>query len=431
MTKNYVIDTNVLLLDPEAIFKFEDNNVIIPIGVIEELDRFKKDQTELGKNARHISRSLDVLRTQGDLREGVPIGEGKLMVRYNGNLQSFYKETNVDLHVIHVAQEVAKREPDVPCIIVSRDINVRIRSNALGLNAESYESDKIPHSEVDKGHCEAIVSEEAFEKLVNKQSIDVKEAFVVDVELFPNYYLMLQKEGATKNTLLGRVDQGGKTIRRLISCPNGIGIVPKNKEQGFVMDALMDNNIKLVCIAGKAGSGKTLLSVAIGYYLVTRQRDYKRLLVSRPVFPMGRDIGYLPGDINDKLDPWMNPIYDAFDVLNGDKQLRGRDLVDGVNVVVEPLTYIRGRSIRDQFLIIDESQNLNSHEIKTIITRAGENTKVVLTGDIYQIDHPYLDSLSNGLSYATMNMKDSKLSAHIVLEQGVRSELAEEAANKL
>ena len=430
MVKNYVLDTNVLLLDPNAITQFEDNNVIIPIGVIEELDKFKKDQSELGKNARHVSRSLDILRQQGDLREGVKVGQGKVMVRYNGNLNSYYKESNVDLHVLHIAQKIVEQDPETPCIIVSRDINVRIRANALGLRAEGYESDKIPHSEIDKGYSEATLDQAAFADFADNKEVPIKSIFV-DGEPTPNHYLVVHKDTDPKSSLLGRVDRDGKKIRRLLACPSGIGLMPKNKEQGFVVDALLDNDIKLVSIIGKAGSGKTILSVAIGYYLSVKQKEYSRLLVSRPIFPMGRDIGYLPGDIGEKLDPWMTPIYDAFDVISHDKRMNGRNMVDGCNVVVEPLTYIRGRSIRDQFLIIDEAQNLNTHEIKTIITRAGENTKVVLTGDIYQIDNPYLDSLSNGLSVVTMNMRDSRLSANITLEKGVRSELAEEASNKL
>jgi len=410
-------------------FRFEDNNVIIPIGVIEELDRFKKEQSELGKNARHVSRSLDILRHEGDLKNGVKVGEGKLTVRYNGNLHSFYKESNVDLHVLHIAQKIVETEPGTPCVIVSRDINVRIRANALGLKAEGYESDQIPHHEIDKGYSEVILDDKAFQALSDGRELSVASV-EFDVDPTPNYYLVAHKS-SEKASLLARIDKDGKKVKRLLSCPQGVGLMPKNKEQGFVVDALLDNDIKLVSIAGKAGSGKTILSCAIGYYLAVKQKDYKRLLVSRPVFPMGRDIGFLPGDIGEKLDPWMTPIYDAFDVIKNDKQGAGRHLVDGCHVMVEPLTYIRGRSIRDQFLIIDESQNLNTHEIKTIITRAGENTKVVLTGDIYQIDNPYIDSLSNGLSVVAQNMRDSGLSANIVLEKGVRSDLAEEAANKL
>jgi PhoH-like ATPase len=429
MIKSYVLDTNVLLLDPEAMFKFEDNNVIIPIGVIEELDRFKKDQSELGKNARQISRLLDDLRNKGDLRAGVSVGDGKVMVRYNGNLESYLKENNVDLHVIHIAQKTMDDDLETPCIVVSRDINVRIRANALGIKAENYESDQINHHEMDTGYSEIYLDDLLFEEFSDKKEISIDKLTLND-EIYPNHYFLIYNS-ITNASLLGRSDVNCRFIKKLITCPHGVGLMPKNKEQTFLIDALMDNDIKLVCVAGGAGTGKTLLAAAIGYYLTVAKKEYKRLLVSRPVFPMGKDIGFLPGDINEKLDPWMCPIYDAFDVIKGSTHVNGRAMIDGHNVVVEPLTYIRGRSIRDQFLIIDEAQNLNAHEIKTIITRAGENTKVVLTGDIYQIDNPYIDSLSNGLSVVMMAMKDSSLSAHIVLEKGVRSELAEEAARKL
>ena len=429
MIKNYVLDTNILLLDPNAIFNFEDNTVIIPIGVIEELDKFKKDMTELGRNARETSRSLDQLRAKGNLKDGVKVGEGTIKVCYNGNLKGYYKESNIDLHVIHIAQERIKLEPDIPCIIVSRDINVRIRADALGLNAESYESDKISHTDTDKGFSEIIVPDEAFLEYADKKKIQKVE--LTKEPLPANHYLIIKSDEGERKSLLGRVNSSPDMVRKLISCGTKLSIIPKNKEQEFVIDALLDNSIKLVSIVGKAGCGKTLLAIAVGYYLTVMERRYKRLLVSRPIFPMGRDLGYLPGTLDEKLDPWMHPIYDAFDVLNKDDSKKGKDMIDGINVVVEPLTYIRGRSIHDQFLIVDEAQNLTPLEIKTIITRAGEGTKVVLTGDVHQIDNPYIDSLSNGLSVVMAAMKGSSLAASIVMEKGVRSALAEEAANKL
>lgn len=433
MVKNYVLDTNVLLQDPDSIYNFEDNCVIIPIGVIEELDKFKKDMTELGRNARQVSRSLDALRVKGDLKAGIPVGThgGTLMVRYNGNLESFYKEQNIDLHVIHIAQETIKRQPTVPCIIVTKDVNIRIRANALGLEAQTYESDKIPHDDIDSGHSEVLVSDEIFD-VYNS----MKEYLVADIpalkDLPPNYYLLIKRESDPKKSLLGRISPDGQLLKKLIAPPTKFPLSSRNKEQAFLLDALLDNDIKLVSITGKAGTGKTLLAIACGFHLVQNDRVYKRLLVSRPVFPMGRDIGFLPGDIGEKLDPWMQPIYDAFDIINTTKLSSGRDVVKGYsNIVIEPLTYIRGRSIHDQFLIIDESQNLTALEIKTIITRAGENTKVVLTGDIYQIDNPYIDALSNGLSVVSLAFRGSKLATHITLDRGVRSDLAEEASNKL
>ena len=432
MIKNYVLDTNILLQDPNSLFNFEDNCVIIPIGVVEELDKFKKDVTELGRNARQVSRSLDELRQKGDLREGVETKNGGFVkVRYNGNLKSFYKETNVDLHVIHIAQETTQREPETPCVIVSNDVNIRIRSNALGLASEKYEGSKITHDDLDVGFVNVTCPDEVFDVYAS-----IKECEVSDIpslgEASPNLYLVMHKESDPKKTFLGRVDANGQFVKKLVAPPSRFPLSSRNKEQAFLLDALLDNDIKLVSIAGKAGTGKTLLAIACGFYLVEHDKHYKRLLVSRPVFPMGRDIGFLPGDIEEKLDPWMQPIYDAFDVINLNQTFSGREMVkNSPNIVVEPLTYIRGRSIHDQFLIIDESQNLTALEIKTIITRAGENTKVVLTGDVYQIDNPYIDSLSNGLSLVALAFKGSKLATSIVLDKGVRSDLAEEASNKL
>jgi PhoH-like ATPase len=431
MIKNLVIDTNILLQDPNSIHSFEDNIVIIPIGVIEELDKFKKDMTELGRNARQSSRLLDELRLKGDLRNGVSLGEhGILKVSYNGNLQSFYKEQNVDLHVIHIAQETMKNFPDVPCVIISQDVNVRIRANALGIQAEGYENGSIHKDELDVGYREVIVDKDIFSDFIHN-----KEVFVSNIkdigEIPPNYYVILANNTSDK-TLLGRVSSNGDTIVKLINAPRGMLIKPINVEQKFLIDALLDQDIKLVAIAGKAGTGKTLLSVSAAHYLTKEEMVYKRMLVSRPIFPMGKDVGYLPGELSEKLDPWMQPIYDAFDVITGFKDKNIKETIkNDPTIVVEPLTYIRGRSIHDQILIVDEAQNLTPLEIKTIITRAGANTKIILTGDIYQIDSPYIDSLSNGLSVVINAFRGSKIATSLMLEKGVRSELAEEASNKL
>lgn len=430
MVKNYVLDTNVLLQDPDSIFHFEDNCVIIPIGVIEELDKFKKDVTELGRNARKVSRSLDELRKQGDLREGVKLEHGILKVRYNGNLEGFYKEQNIDLHVIHIAQETKKREQDVPCIIVSNDVNIRIRSNALGLESEGYERGSVKKDELNLGYQEIMVDDDVVSAFTHNKEVSVRSIDGCGC-LFPNCYVIFRKKSDQK-TVLGRVDDNGENIRKLIYGPRSMSIKPINVEQKFLMDALFDTDIKLVAIAGKAGTGKTLCAIAASYCQTVDEKLYKRMLVSRPVYPMGRDIGYLPGDMGEKLDPWMQPIYDAFDVITGFKNANIRETIkNDPSIVVEPLTYIRGRSIHDQILIVDEAQNLTTLEIKTIITRAGENTKIILTGDIYQIDNPYVDSLSNGLSVVINAFRGSKIAAGLMLEKGVRSELAEEASNKL
>lgn len=430
MIKNYIIDTNVFLNNSDALFHFEDNNVIIPIGVIEELDRFKKDVTELGRNARQTSRHLDDLIEKGDLKEGVATKTGgKISVRYNGNLNLSYKEQNVDLHIINIAQEITKSEPEIPCIIVSRDTNVRIRANALGIKAQNYERDRVNKDDVDKGYSELELSNKNFEEIISEKEIDLEKC--IDPALtFPNYYYIIKKAG-DKKTILGRVNKEKTKIIRLMPFSTRLPIIPKNKEQNFLFDALLDKDIKLVAIAGKPGSGKTLVSVGIASYMTMVEKKYKRMLVSRPVYPMGKDIGFLPGELTEKLDPWMTPIYDAFDVINDNKS-SGREYVKNhPQIVVEPLTYIRGRSIHDQILIVDEAQNLTTLELKTIISRAGENTKIILTGDIHQIDNPYIDSLSNGLSMVIAAFRGSSIATSLVLERCVRSELAEEAADRL
>jgi len=852
MIKNYIVDTNVFLTNAEALFHFEDNNVIVPIGVIEELDKFKKDITELGRNARQTSRYLDELSEKGDLKEGVLIKSGgKVSVRYNGNLNSLYKEQNVDLHVIHVAQETMKKEPDIPCIIVSRDTNIRIRANALGIKAENYEKDSVKKDDINKGFSDIEVSVKNFEELISNKEIDISKC-LDPKDTYPNYYYIIKKSG-DKKTILARVNKDKTLLTRLMPFSTRLPISPKNKEQNFLFDAILDNDIKLVAVAGKTGSGKTISSIALANYMTMVEKTYKRMLVSRPVYPMGKDIGFLPGpqpltakiltpngwttmgelqigskviardgswatvtgifpkgikkvykitttdygtteccedhlwftrtaedrkrgytgsvkttqeimrslqskicekklnsgvprygkirpnhfiprndavcfdskdkllipsytfgcilgdgyignsvsissidhdlidrckleleeigcnlrrvknsilytissnfknniperqviikDLSDgtekvysgrnqvaeqlninknlvnercrnksvingeqylfgtrerwrnlvknelyklglenkrawekfipnmykyssikdrlsllqglmdtdgtvgkrgfccyfttslrlandlseivkslggrthtrtrnkigkskvfkgknitsrrliyevtvslplcynpfyikrkservkrnaihgvgitsieyvgdkevqcilidrpehlyitddyivthntleeKLDPWMTPIYDAFDVINKNK-VSGREYVqNNPSIVVEPLSYIRGRSIHDQILILDESQNLSTLELKTIISRAGENTKIILTGDIQQIDNPYVDSLSNGLSTVIAAFRDSKIATSLVLEKCVRSELAEEAADRL
>tara|TARA_R110000824_G_scaffold218435_3_gene405074 strand:+ start:4964 stop:6298 length:1335 start_codon:yes stop_codon:yes gene_type:complete len=444
MAKNYILDTNVLLTDATSIFKFEDNNVIIPIGVIEELDKFKKDMTELGRNAREVSRSLDDLRGQGDLRAGIKTDNGgTIAVKYNGNFDSYYKETNVDLHVIHLALKIKENDKDHNAIIVSRDINVRVRADALGLEAENYDTNVVEYKDLEGGYAEIYLDPVLFEELKERQEIPIKDIYDIEFPKHPNYYYMVHDSSvhdSSKNDndcgdcgIMARMNPEGTAIRRLISCPQDLTIKPRNREQGFVVDALMDNDINLVAISGKAGTGKTILAVSVGMHLVETEKRYKRLLVSRPVFPMGRDLGFLPGDIEAKLDPWMQPIYDAFDVIcQNNKNQSGREIVEqNHRIVVEPLTYIRGRSIHDQVLIVDEAQNLTPLELKTIITRAGDNTKIVLTGDINQIDNPYIDSMSNGLATVISAFKDSKLAAGIVMSKGERSALSEEATERM
>jgi PhoH-like ATPase len=435
MKKNYILDTNILLQDATSIFQFEDNNIIIPVGVIEELDKFKKENNELGRNARQVSRYLDDLRVKGDLQKGVPVKEGSLRICYNGNLDSYLKVVNVDFHVIRIAQYTMEQEPNIPCIIISRDINVRIKANALGIKAENYKGNALePSYELDKGFDVMSVPLSVMRDIEEKGKLPIEE-FKNLKNKNPNYYYLLEcKTKGNEVSLLAKVDKLGENIIMLnASGCQRLMIKPRNLEQTFALDALLDPDIKLVSLSGVAGTGKTLLAVASGYYMTEEKRMYKRMLVSRPVIPMGKDLGYLPGDLNEKLDPWMQPIYDAFDVIQyGKKNGNGKNFVNmSENIIVEPLTYIRGRSIQDQYMIVDESQNLTPLEIKTIITRASENTKIVLTGDVEQIDNPYVDTTSNGLSVVMDAFSDSSIASGIVLSKGVRSKLSEEACKRL
>lgn len=424
MIKNYILDTNVLINDPDAIYKFEDNNIIIPMGVIEELDKFKKEVTDIGRNARRVARRLDELRSEGTLTEGIKVNGGKLRVVYNGDAKR-YRES-VDLQVIHTAQRLVEEEPDVSCVIVTRDVNIRLRADAIGLNAENYRGNVIDMDQLTKGYDTVHLDGATMQILAEQHRYDD-----LDCQGFlPNQYLIIKEDTDPKHSLLGRISADGQSILTLKALPHDMPIKPKNKEQVFALDALLDPDIHLVSLVGRAGTGKTLAAVAAGYYstvIMNGKSSYSKMLISRPIMPMGRDIGFLPGDKEEKADPWMQPIYDSLDVITGKG---GRSIVEKYSnlITVEVLTYIRGRSIHNQFMIVDEAQQLMPLEAKTILTRASHNTKIVLTGDIEQIDNPYVDRTSNGLITALQAFKSSPIAAHIILEQGVRSDLAEEAS---
>jgi len=444
--KNFIIDTNVLLQDPESIFSFQENTVIIPIGVIEELDNFKRESGELGRNSRQVSRTLDKYRESGDLREGVPIGEGregKIRVVYNGLLGTYKKEKDVDFHVLHMASIIKEKEPENECIVISRDMNVRLKANALGIASSNYKAGEICiRTGIDDGYVEVKLNRETYAELSLKNECNVEDAFEENEVPMSNYYVLVEGPKGEKH-INAKVSPDRKRLEKLIGCPKGMKIRPKNKEQAFALDALLDPDIFLISLIGRAGTGKTLLATAAGELLVEQQDKYEKLLISRPIQPMGKDLGFLPGDINEKLDPWMQPIYDALEIIHASgkvqkdskkctKKLSGKKIAENSDkIFIEPLTYIRGRSIHQQFVIVDESQNLTPLEIKTIITRAGENTKIVLTGDIEQIDNPYLDTKTNGLSVVLDAFKGSKYAAHIVMKDGVRSILSEEASKRL
>ncbi|HIA01100.1 MAG TPA: PhoH family protein, partial [Myxococcales bacterium] len=389
MIKNFVLDTNVLLHDAAAMYTFGENNVVIPIYVIEELDNFKKDLNELGRNARQVSRTLDGLRGEGSLTEGVPMSDGgTLRVAFTEkSLPKKYSNTHqMDNSILATALTIQESEPDNPCVFISMDTNLRIRAEAVGLCSEDYDKDHIDISELYTGWLEVSV-EDRFITLLNEEGRaplnDMINQDELAAPLYENQYLLVRAIGDRSNAALCRLAVADNQVICLPRMREGVwGIRARNKEQNFVLDALLNDDIRLVTLVGKAGTGKTLLAIAGGLARTTDAEIYHRLLVSRPIFPLGKDIGYLPGSIEEKLNPWMQPIYDNVELLLGlsrqDKS-NGRsyhELVDMGIIQIEPLTYIRGRSIPHQYLIVDEAQNLTPHEVKTIITRAGEGTKV-------------------------------------------------------
>lgn len=431
MKKHYVLDTNVLLHDPSAIEQFEDNDVVIPLKVIEEIDTFKRDLTERGRNARQVSRMLDELRRNGKLSEGVPLASGgSIRIAFPGEKTHYREGLTADDEILLMARQILKNDPKTPCVVVSKDINLRLKADALGLDAEDYETDRVDISELYLGHSEMNVSRDAVEAFKRDGRIPFESN-----KVSPNEYVLLHDESDPHHTFLSRHDHEARALVTLIPTPEEIRPVqPRNKEQHYAMDALLNDQVKVVTIIGKAGTGKTLLAVAAGLYKVMEQKNYRRLLVCRPTIPMGKDIGYLPGTMEEKLNPWMQPIYDALDFLSNGRRAgwkRGEAGLDDERIGIEPLTYIRGRSIPNQYIVVDEAQNLTPLEAKTVLTRVGPGTKIILTGDIYQIDNPYVDSMSNGLTYIVERFRSQSLSSHIVLSKGVRSEVAELAANLL
>ena len=439
MIKNFILDTNILLHDCQAIFNFEDNNVIIPMTVIEELDHFKKEMNELGRNARQFSKIMDSFRDQGFLIEGVKVGNGVVSVGFSRQdalklLPSEMDPKIADNRILAIALFIQKHDTN-PTILITKDTNLRIKADALGLSAESYENDTVDFETLYSGHTEFLDQPNANQFVFKGDGSAIKRYDMTQDMLVP---------------LRGDLDAWG--------------LSPRNNEQKMALDLLLNDDIKLVTLVGKAGTGKTLLSIAAGLRKVTEEFVYKKMLVSRPVFPMGKDIGFLPGDITEKLAPYMQPIYDNVEYLmsgqisskiKGTKSTKrptkadfqaqadqeekdygvlGKghmELVAAGIMEIEALTYIRGRSIPNQYMIIDEAQNLTPHEIKTIVTRAGINTKLIFTGDPAQIDNPYLDASSNGLTYLVEKFKDAAIAGHVTLTQGERSELAEIASNIL
>jgi PhoH-like ATPase len=436
--KNYILDTNVLLHDPNSLLNFKDNCVLLPMEVIEEIDRFKRESTELGQNARGVSRMLDGLRGTGSLSEGVDLPNGgRLRIVYNRGkttkTEVVFSSDTVDNRILTLAFGIKKSKPKSQTILVSKDINLRIKADALGLMAEDYETDRVFITDLYTGMVELGVSAEKMAAFRANGELDLNGD---SKRYFPNEYCTLFEETNPKRTALTKVDATGTKLIPIVDSREGVwGIKPRNREQHFGLDALLDDRIKLVTLMGKAGTGKTLLAMAAGLKRTVMDREFRRLVVARPTISMGKELGFLPGSLDEKLAPWMQPIHDALEMLGdlnmGHEHRRSGDLMRSGSIVVEALSYIRGRSIANQFMIIDEAQNLTPLEAKTIITRVGNGTKIVFTGDPYQIDNPYVDSSSNGFNYIVSRFREQAISAHIEFQKGERSELAELAANIL
>jgi PhoH-like ATPase len=434
--KNYILDTNVLLHDPSSLLSFQDNEVLIPIEVIEEIDRFKRESTERGQNARAVSRTLDQLREQGRLSEGVGLPNGgRLRIVFpnkNGNGHVTIGDNTVDGRIVALACDVQAAQPLQATILVTKDINLRIKADALGLQAEDYETDHVLIRDLYTGMFELTGTAAELAVFRAQGGMPLPN----DSRRCPNEYCTLTEETSARRPLLAKVDPTGTRLIPILDVREGIwGIRPRNREQRFALDALLDDRIKLVTLMGKAGTGKTLIAMAAGLKKTVSDREHRRLVVARPIISMGKELGFLPGSLEEKLDPWMQPIHDALEMLGdlnmGHESRRATDLMRSGMISVEALSYIRGRSIANQFMIIDEAQNLTPLEVKTIVTRVGHGTKIVFTGDPYQIDNPYVDSSSNGFNYVVSRFRHEAIAAHVELQKGERSELAELAANIL
>jgi PhoH-like ATPase len=435
--KHFVLDTNILLHDPRAITQFADNEVVIPIFVIEEIDNFKKEASELGRNAREVARLLDRLREDGArLSDGAPLPNGgRLRVASAArSVPTTLRESQIaDYLILMVALDVRDANKGEPTIFVTKDVNLRIRADSLGLTSMDFEAERIDIDELYSGMIELPVTAADVDAFYSQNTLDLAQS-----NLKANQYVLLRDRDTPSHSALGRFDGNTKKLVPLRKIKEGIwGIRPRNKEQHCALDLLLAEDIKLVTLVGKAGTGKTMLAIAAGLQKVVEEQQYSKMLVSRPIFPLGRDVGYLPGDIEEKLNPWMQPIYDNVEYLMGlskSERKSGRsyqELIDMGFIEIEPLTYIRGRSIPNQYIIVDEAQNLTPHEVKTIITRVGEATKVILTGDPYQIDNPYVDATSNGLTTVVEKFKGEPMAGHVTLSKGERSALAELASNVL
>jgi PhoH-like ATPase len=455
--KHFVLDTNVLLHNSAALYMFDDNEVVIPFTVLEELDKFKSQNDDIGRSAREVIRQLDKLRAKGHLAQGVKWNGhgGRIRVEFStDDRPRWLREDQPDNRIIGVAWSL--KEKGLHTILITKDINVRLKSDALGIQTEDFEAQKVDSDRLYTGYLNLTVPTTIIDSLYQEKQLEVaalEEHLVEHTEdgqelrlnLYANQFLVLKDA----------VDESHTGIARRLADTDHIipihgprkpvyGIMARNVQQTMALDLLLDDEVKLITLLGSAGTGKTLLAIAAGMAKTFNEQRYDKMLVARPIMPMGRDIGYLPGDKDEKLSAWMQPIFDNLSYLMSTRGAGGpqhadskpaeqriKSLMESGQLVLEPLTYIRGRSIPHQFMIVDEAQNLTPHEVKTIVSRVGEGTKIILTGDVAQIDNPYLDTASNGLSYMVERLKGQPMVGHVTLAKSERSELASIAAAKL
>ncbi len=433
--KTFVIDTNVLLHNPASLFAFADNHVVIPMVVLEELDKFKSANNELGQNSREVVRALDRLRAVGSLREGVvtPQGGTIQVVIESPPLDGMLAGVN-DNRILGCAHHLKTKGLQVT--FISKDINARVKADALDIPSEDFKAMRVNVDELYSGYVTVDVAGDEVEDLSKKPLDPAKVVGKDDLPLIWNQFVLLRDRNDRNHQALMRYDGSDNLLKPLSEEPPTLySVVPRSPEQRMAFELLLDDKVKLVTLVGRAGTGKTLLALACGLNKVIDSERYKKLLVSRPIMPLGADIGYLPGSKDDKLTHWMGPIFDNLHFLLASEERDPDDVIKRLiaeeTITMEALTYIRGRSIARQFVVVDEAQNLTPHEIKTIISRAGEDTKVVLTGDPHQIDNPYLDSNSNGLTHVVERLRGQELAGHVTLTKSERSELAGVAADIL
>ena len=435
-----MLDTNVILHNPNSLIAFADNDVLLPIEVLEEIDRFKRNHDERGRNARVAIRLLDGLRREGTPGEGYPLENGGTLrittgMDYAGSSDLGLSKTLVDNKILLTAYILQKNGETV--IFVSKDINARIKADAIGIKSVDFEKEKVDFERLYSGWHKMDVDRKDIDAFYND-----KEAKVSEGEFLSNEFALMSDKADPKHTAIGRYkSEFGILMPLIFNKTSVMSIRPRNKEQAMAIELLLNNDIDLVTLVGSAGTGKTLLAIAAGLQKVVRDKSYSGLLISRPVMPLGNDIGYLPGTKEEKMENWMGPVFDNLEcIFNAEK--KDKDLKSSTRLQIdkyikeeiielEAMTFMRGRSIPDSFIIIDEVQNMTPHEVKTVISRVGNHSKMVLTGDPYQIDNPYLDSSSNGLTYCVEKMKGQKKYGHMTLVKSERSELASLAAELL